>query len=134
MSVHVAILKAPYLNMLLAGTKRIECRLAKNAAAPYRRVRPGEVIYFKESGGGYAAKGVAGEVRFYHGLTAVHHKQLRARMNREIGGNDAYWSSKARRGYGTLVVVTRLIPVDRGPSIAASHGAAWFVLPDSAAV
>lgn len=55
---HVAIMnsKIASIDDILSGKKTIESRWSKNKVAPWGKVHPNDVIYFKRSGGNVFAK------------------------------------------------------------------------------
>lgn len=128
MARHVAILLKRYIELILQGSKTIESRLTRTACAPYRRIEPGDRIYFKESSGPYRAMAVAGEVLFHEGLTPVAVEALRRRHNEAIRGDEGYWARKRHSRYATLIALRDVRAVATGPAIAPSRGIAWFVL------
>ena len=64
-SLHLAILREPYLRFILEGKKTIETRFAKRACAPYKRVSDGDVILLKRVGGNIIGACVVEKVWFY---------------------------------------------------------------------
>jgi ASC-1-like (ASCH) protein len=128
MARHVAILLKRYIDLILQGSKTIESRLTRTACAPYRRIEPGDRIYFKESSGPYRAMAVAGEVFFYEGLTPTAVEALRRRHNEAIRGEEGYWARKRQSRYATLIALRDVRTVATGPAVAPSRGIAWFVL------
>lgn len=62
---HVAIMnsKIASIDDILSGKKTIESRWSKNKVAPWGRVHPNDVIYFKQSGGSVLAKAEVEKVR-----------------------------------------------------------------------
>ncbi len=56
---HVAIMNKSFGDLIakiLSGKKKIESRWSKNKSAPWGKVHPNDVIYFKQSGGLVLAK------------------------------------------------------------------------------
>ncbi|KKS33218.1 MAG: hypothetical protein UU93_C0001G0049 [Candidatus Amesbacteria bacterium GW2011_GWA2_42_12] len=56
---HVAIMNKKFGDLIakiLSGEKRIESRWSKNKIAPWGKVHPNDVIYFKQPGGNVEAK------------------------------------------------------------------------------
>ena len=51
MNYHLVILKKPYLDLILAGEKTIELRLTRAKRPACGRVRPGDRLFLKPSGG-----------------------------------------------------------------------------------
>lgn len=130
MAIHVAILKRPYLDLILAGRKTIESRITKTAQPPYRAVEPGERVFLKYSGGAFAGIAVAGRVDCFEGLTPERLEQLRRRYDdRVLGGRD-YWKTLDDCRYATFVELRGVEPFDTGPTYTKSLRA-WHVLDDS---
>ena len=48
--IHLAIMREPYLELILEGSKTIESRLTKNRISPYRNAGSGDIVLFKRSG------------------------------------------------------------------------------------
>ncbi len=124
---HVAILRRVYINMILRGEKTVESRLTIRLLPPYGVIAPGDRIYLKISSGPYAATAIATKVVFYQDLTAQRVEQLRRRYQKRVGGDDAYWSSKATARYATFITLGDVRPAKVGPPIRSS-GLAWFVV------
>lgn len=56
---HVAIMNKRFGDLIakiLSGEKKVESRWSKNKIAPWGRVHPNDVVYFKQSGGDVEAK------------------------------------------------------------------------------
>ncbi len=126
---HVAILRRPYVDMILRGEKTIESRLTVRPLPPYRAIEPGQRICIKISSGPYAAEAVATKVVFYDGLTPARVEQLRRQYQRHVGGDDDYWRAKANVRYATFITLGQVRASTLGPPIRSS-GLAWFVLDD----
>jgi len=133
MPIHVAILLPRYIRLILDGRKTVESRLTRSAKVPFRRIEPGEHIYFKASGGPYMATALADKVRFIDNLTPDKVAQLKTRYNDRVRGDDAYWHSKRDSRYATFILLKKVQPITRGPDMPPSPGPAWFVLDDAAA-
>ena len=130
---HVAILKRPYLRMILNGRKTVESRLTRSALPPFQAIAPGDRIYFKASSGPFMAYAQAREVVFYEDLRPADIVALHQCYNDLVFGEDAYWAFKSEARYGTFVLLEHVLPISVGPRIAPSRGPAWFVLNDEAA-
>lgn len=128
MAVHVAILKWPYIGLILDGSKTMESRLTKTARSPYQKIKPGERIFFKASSGPYLATAVADTVAFYDKLTPRKVAALSKHFNKKIRGQPDYWKAKRDSRYATLITLRGIKPTATGPKIPPSRGKAWFVL------
>lgn len=64
--IHIAIMNKSFGNLIakiLSGEKRVESRWSKNKVAPWGRVKRGDRIYFKNSGGPVIAVAEVEKVR-----------------------------------------------------------------------
>lgn len=61
---HLVVLHEPYLRLMLAGRKRVECRLSSVRRAPFEAVKAGDLLWFKLPSGPIAALGCAGQQKF----------------------------------------------------------------------
>ena len=110
---HVAILRQPYLDMILDGKKVVESRLSARKIAPYGRVHKGDLVYLKLSGGDIVGTAVVDSTVSVSG-TNEWVLSLRDKWNDQIHGDDAYWESKSNARYGTLIWLTdiqRITPI-----------------------
>ncbi len=131
MASHVAILLAPYLELLLSGRKTVESRLYRQQREPFGCIAPGEVIWFKQSAGPYRARATARQVHFTQPRSPDDMAQLQARWNDRVCGDDAYWQWKAQSRYAVFIELKDVQAVATGPRLPKSQGRAWFVLPDA---
>ncbi len=119
----------PYLDLLLAGRKWVECRLTRDARVPYDSIEPGERIYFKQSAGPYRAVAVAEHAMFEAGLTPRRVGELRDGYDHLIRGDDSFWSRKRTANFATLIWLSGVRPACCGPAIPPLQGRAWLTLP-----
>jgi len=61
---HLVVLHAHYLELLLDGSKRIECRLSKVMRPPFRAVTAGDLLWLKLPSHPVQAVAMAGECLF----------------------------------------------------------------------
>ncbi len=130
MATHVAILLPRYLDLILTGEKTVESRMTITRHPPYRRIKTGERIYFKESSGPYRATAVAGKVDFFDNLTPTQMMALRKRFDAKVCGDNAYWNAKSRSRYATFIELRDVKACDDGPDLRPSHGLAWFTFSE----
>jgi ASC-1-like (ASCH) protein len=131
--IHVAVLMKPYLERVLRGEKTVECRLTRQARAPFESIEHGERIYFKQSSGPYRAVATAAHVMFEYNLTPQRVQQLRADYDDAILGDDAFWDAKADSRFATLIWLEHVQPVSEGPAIRPLQGLAWVSLEEEPA-
>jgi ASC-1-like (ASCH) protein len=131
--IHVAVLMKPYMDMVLAGTKSVECRLTRDARDPYERIEPGERIYFKQSAGPFRATAVAEHVLFEADLTPSRIAQLKRDYNELIRGDEDFWQRKRDARFASLIWLGRIEATAAGPAVRPLQGVAWVCLDDEPA-
>lgn len=62
---HLVVLRDRYLDLMLAGRKRIECRLSSIRRPPFKSVHPGDVLWFKLPSRPIHAVAIVGKCRFH---------------------------------------------------------------------
>ena len=128
---HLAIVKKPYLDLILSGVKTLECRLTRQRRAPYGRIATGHTILLKQSSGPVRAHAVAGRVLEVSGLTPRRIEQLRHRYNDVIMAEAAFWREKRRSRYACLIWLGHVEPVEPYCFIRTHKSlSAWDVLAD----
>jgi hypothetical protein len=100
--IHVAIFSEPFLSMVLSGQKTIESRFSRNRCAPYGQIDDGDIILVKEVAGPICGIALARRIWFYH-LATEPIDRIRGRFAAGIGGDDAFWASRADAKYATLI-------------------------------
>ena len=126
--IHVAILIPGYIDAILDGRKTIESRLTKTAQPPFGKIKAGQRLYLKASGGPFMATAVAGGVQSFDGLTPGGIDKLREQHNDRICGDDAFWQAKRDSRFATLIELTEVEPIDIGPPYKKAYMKAWYVL------
>ncbi|MCA9288372.1 MAG: hypothetical protein KDA05_07300 [Phycisphaerales bacterium] len=127
---HVVLLGRAYLDMVLAGHKRLEARLSSHRIVPFGRVAPGDVLWFRAVGGGYAARAVASDVHSFESLRPADVHRLRCRFGPLVTAPAGFWQARRRARYATFIGLDRVEPVAGGPALAKKPGdrRAWIVL------
>ena len=127
--IHVAVLKPKYIEMLLDGSKTIECRLTRNRIEPFGRIRNGDRVYFKESSGPFRATAIVDGVISHEDLDEEGIQKIREQHGEEIRAASSYWESKRTARFGVLLRFRKLEEVSRGPKLPTLNGRAWIRLP-----
>jgi len=75
---HIAIMKKSWglTRKIISGQKKIESRWYKSKYPPWDRIKPGEVVYFKDSGEPVAVKAEVEKVVQLSGLTPEKVKKI----------------------------------------------------------
>ncbi len=130
MPIHVAILKRPYIRLILEGRKTVESRLTRTAQPPYRAIESEERIFIKASSGPFMATAVAGKIEQHEGLEPSEILRLRLRHNRAVCGDNSYWELKQSSRFAVFIDLTQVEPLGVGPAYPKSMRA-WHVLDES---
>jgi len=103
MNYHLVILKKPYLQAVLDGSKTVESRLTRTRRSYFGRVFPGDRLFLKVSAGPVSGIATAAAVKYFTNLTAARIDRLRQTYNHLIKANIDYWQSKRDCRFGMLV-------------------------------
>jgi len=109
---HLAILKQPYLGLILSNRKRIECRLTRIPCPPFKQIAAGEKVLLKESCGPVRGEAVVEDVLFFENLTSAEVWRIRQEYDADILGRDEYWHSRQDCRYCTLVWLKDVRPIE----------------------
>jgi len=109
---HLAILKKPYLEAILDGSKTIESRFTMTRRAHFGRVLAGDKLFLKESSGPVRAVATASVVKNFENLTPQQIIEIKLQYNHHIRGSDEYWRSKADCRFGFLVWLKDVEPIE----------------------
>lgn len=102
---HLAIMKKGYIEKILSGEKSIESRFSLNRITPFRRIVTGEKVYLQETGKHISASFTAGKVLFFSDLDEEKINEIKAKYGQQICADDAFWESKMKAKYATLIFV-----------------------------
>ena len=131
---HLAILRKPYLDLIVMGCKQLEFRLTRVCQPPFGKAAPGERVYLKQSGGPYRAQAII-EAALYVQLGAHWPlERLREQFQPQIQASDEFWEQKAGARYASLLWLTDVetIARDKVPSDILNLSkaqSAWRVVP-----
>lgn len=111
-TLHLAILRPPYLDRIVAGTKTIESRFNSKRAAPFGTVAVGDLVLLK---------GTGKPITNYFFASAVHSINLTEEPLEEVrrqhgegihaDNEEAFWRDRASSIYATLVEIGERGPV-----------------------
>ena len=111
MNHHLAILKKPYLDAILAGRKTIESRLYQTRQKWLTQVSAGDKIFLKASSGPVMATATVDKVKYYENLTAGQIAQMQKQYNQQILGDEQHWLEKANSRCGILIWLKDVRPI-----------------------
>ena len=128
MPAHLAILKRPYLELILGGQKTIECRLTRTPKPPFGVVEEGQRIYLKESSGPVRGLARAGKVIFREINDSKDLSVIRKKYGQAIMGKEVFWKSNSRAQYCTLVFLEGVRALPEPFRISKNDMRGWVVL------
>jgi len=108
--IHLAIFNEPFLSLVYDGKKKIESRFSINKISPYEKIKKGDVVILKESGGLVTGIFVAGEVKFFHKPD----KSVLKKIETEYGVlicsayNKDFWKLRDKAKYASLIEVKKI--------------------------
>lgn len=123
------IVRPRYLGLIAAGRKRVEARLMRCRRVPLGCVRPGDVVYFKPTGGPVRCRARVTRVRQWSGLYPADVARLERRYGREVAAEAEFWHARRGARHAVLVWFADPQPIRRGPQVARQYGCGWVVLP-----
>ena len=125
---HLAILKPPYLRLIVEGVKTIECRLTRTPKAPFNRIDKGDKIYLKQSSRLVLAVGQAGKVISQRINGPENIEAIRKEYGEEIMAQEDFWESHKECRYCTLVFLKNVQALAEPFRIDKRDMRAWVVL------
>jgi len=112
MRVHIAILKRYYLDLILAGRKRLECRLTRQARPPFQQIAPGEKVLLKQSAGPIRGQAVVEDILFLENLTPAGVQSICRDYNDRILAAPDFWQSRQNCRYCSLIWLKDVTPLE----------------------
>jgi hypothetical protein len=129
-NVHLAVFVQPFLQYLLEGRKTVESRFSVHRCPPFRRVRPGDLVLIKQSGGPIVALAEVSHVWFYE-MDSNARDFIRSKFSDQLCIDDAeFWDSKSGACYATLMQFSRIEKLDH-VSCMKKDRRGWVVLTES---
>ena len=124
---HLAILKQPFLNMILSGEKTIETRWAMHKIAPYNKLRVGDEILLKETCKEVIATAKVKDFKYFE-LTPKIADEIKQKYGKEIGVYKfENWENYRNKKYCTLIWLDNIEKV-KPFKVKRSNGAGWIVI------
>lgn len=100
---HLAIFIGNAIEKILRGEKTIEFRLTENKIIPYSKIKKGDEILLKESGGLIKGRAVVDNVLFFDHLDGEIIGKLRREYNEEAKTDDKFWQTKSKSRYASVI-------------------------------
>ena len=113
---HLAIMlrNAWWIEKILSGEKKIESRWYKHKRLPFKKIKPGEIIYFKESCGPVIARAEVERVLFYENLDVRVIRKIIDQYGKQICIDQTFGDEiiRAQKRYASLLFLKNQSRVD----------------------
>ncbi len=132
---HLAIIRAEYIQKIASGQKTVESRLSVNRPACWN-VKPGDMIYFKVSGGDIALRASVFQIDRYEQLKIEDIAALAELYAQSVqcAPDTNYWKIKSVAKYAVFIHLANAQPFRvKKCDLPISFGNAWlndFELPE----
>ena len=109
---HVAFIQKEPLSRILSGIKTVEARLSRNRP-PSWNVQTGDVILFKQTGGGIVAEATVADVSRFDNLRPADVKAIAELVSPLTGSSPSspYWQMKTNSRYAVLIELSNVQPI-----------------------
>jgi len=125
--VHLAVFVEPFLQFMLEGKKTVESRFSKHLRPPHKRVKKGDIILLKRSGGAVVGICQIGSVWFYtldpEALQAIRDEFAWALC----ASSPDFWRDRRHMSFATLMRVSNVVKIGPVPC-AKQDRRGWVVL------
>jgi hypothetical protein len=108
--IHLAVFNEPFLSLIINGEKKMESRFSMNKISPFGKVKKGDVIILKESGGLVTGAFVAGEVMFFQNINNIVLEEIEFNYGKAIcsSHDKDFWKNRDKAKYGSLIEVKKI--------------------------
>ncbi len=114
-AVHLAVFVEPYLRYVLNGVKTLESRFSKNRCPPYGRVKAGDFMLLKRSGGPVVGSCRVTHVWFFE-LDAARREEVRARFAEGLCVRDeGFWEARRAAAFASIMEIADVRTFDPFP-------------------
>lgn len=125
---HIAIVSRSVAAALVNGTKRVETRFYRQRRIPFGRVRAGDIVHFKISGGDVIGSSQVAAIEELTELTPARIAGLQRTYGRQVRAPATYWAACRNSRYGLLIWLGPLAPAPDRLAVPRQFGGAWMVL------
>lgn len=105
-NLHLAIFIEPYLSYIISGKKKVESRFSINKCAPFGKVKKGDIVLIKKSGGPIVGYCKVEDV-WYYKLDSKSFNDIKDNYSDLLCVEDSdFWEERKRSSYATLIRLT----------------------------
>ena len=126
---HLAILVQPFLDLILQRKKTIETRFTKVMCPPFQKVRKGDIILLKKSGGLVLGEMTAGEVEYFANITTDKMEELKKYSLQICADYEPnFWDKRKDARYVSFIHIESIKKYDKPYPYPKKDRRAWLVL------
>lgn len=128
-SKHLAILRQPFLDLILEGKKTIESRFLMRRFAPYGKIQTGDTVLMKESGGLVLGEFTVSKVDTFSNLTKETFDRIKSTYGKEIcsDADPTFWEKREHKKYAILINVLNPVRYKKPYNFPKKDMRAWIV-------
>lgn len=129
-SLHLAVTREPFLQLVLEGQKTVDSRFSMNRCAPYGRIENGDVVLLKQTGGPIV--GVCRvSARWFYCLDSDTRQSIRDRFAKAMcAESSTFWKERQDKQFATLLRLNRVRLINPIP-FEKQDRRGWVVLTES---
>jgi hypothetical protein len=110
--VHLGVFVEPFLEAILDGRKTIESRFGIHRCTPFEKVKRGDIIFLKRSGGPVVGLALAGDASYYE-LTPNVLGELRDQFATQLyAEDDDFWAARVDKRFASLIEIDDTVKID----------------------
>jgi hypothetical protein len=108
--IHLAIFNEPFLSLIYKREKKVESRFSINRISPFERVRKGDIVILKESGGLVTGVFLAGDVKYYYVSDKKKLTEIEEKYSEAICASydKTFWKKRVKAKYASLIEVSKV--------------------------
>lgn len=130
--IHIGIFTEPFLSLLIAGEKTMESRFSINRIAPFQKVKQGDIVYIKKSGGMVCGYFIVGKSQYVSMPSRTKLVELKNKFSKSICSDSVenFWESKQNAQFISLLSI-KLIHTINPLEIDKRDRTAWVTIRSS---
>lgn len=107
MTIHLAITHRIFLKAILNGQKTIETRFTKVKCTPFNKVKPGDKVILKETGGKISAEYIVDKVQYFIKQENDNLFEELKKYSNKIQSNlvETFWEDRKDKKYITFIYI-----------------------------
>lgn len=130
-AIHLAIFTGPFLSLIFSNEKRVESRFSINKIAPFGKIKNGDIVFTKRSGGPIEGVFQVRKVISYRDMAPSELISIETQHGKDIctGEDPLFWEKRRRSKYATLIFIDKVTKLE--PFLCEKRDrAGWSIVQD----